>query len=47
MSKVHTPVYDCPLGGDPREDCADCVYSADYHYEAGECVEREADDDND
>lgn len=32
---------DCPLGGDIANDCADCAYSCDYHYEDGECVARE------
>ena len=31
---------DCPLGGDITDDCADCAYSCDYHYENGECVRR-------
>jgi hypothetical protein len=33
----------CPLGGDITNDCADCVYGVDYHYdkELGECVERD------
>lgn len=30
----------CPLGGDITDDCADCVYSGDYHYVNGECVRR-------
>ena len=32
---------DCPLGGDTTDDCADCVYSCDYHCVNGECVKRE------
>ena len=32
---------ECPLGGDETNDCADCVYSGDYHFVNGECVERE------
>lgn len=32
---------DCPLGGDITNDCADCAYSCEYHYENGECVRRE------
>ncbi len=32
---------ECPLGGDISDDCADCFYSADYHYENGECVLRD------
>lgn len=39
-----TPVGDCPLGGDVQHDCLDCMYSADYHYEGGECVRREEED---
>ena len=31
---------DCPLGGDIENDCADCVYSCDYHYVNGGCIER-------
>lgn len=32
---------ECPLGGDITNDCADCIYSCDYHYENGECVLRD------
>lgn len=32
---------DCPLGGDIENDCADCIYSCEYHYCNGECVLRE------
>lgn len=33
---------DCPLGGDITNDCADCFYSWEYHYDpqTGECVLR-------
>lgn len=31
----------CPLGGDITDDCADCPYSCDYHYENCECVRRD------
>lgn len=31
---------DCPLGGDSTNDCEDCIYSIDYHYDNGECVMR-------
>jgi hypothetical protein len=31
----------CLLGGDTNNDCADCIYGADYHYVDGECVERD------
>lgn len=34
----------CPLDGDTENDCADCVYSGDYHFQNGECVERDDDD---
>ena len=38
------PEFDvqCPLDGDVTNDCADCVYSADFHFdpETGECVRR-------
>jgi hypothetical protein len=30
----------CPQGGDPSNDCADCVYSGDYYFVDGECVRR-------
>jgi len=32
---------DCPLGGDVANDCADCFYSGDYYFYAGECIRRE------
>jgi len=34
--------YLCPLGGDEHNDCKDCVYSGDYHFDkkTGECVVR-------
>lgn len=31
----------CPLGGDPENNCTDCIYSGDYHFVDGECVKRE------
>jgi len=33
---------ECPLGGDVANDCADCVYTPEYHYnkETGECEQR-------
>ena len=30
----------CPLGGDESDDCTDCTYGCDYHFENGECVPR-------
>lgn len=36
-----TPLTDCPLGENPVDDCKACPYSADYHYEGGECVPRD------
>lgn len=30
----------CPLGGDTANDCADCAYAGDYHFQNGECVRR-------
>jgi len=32
----------CPLGGDTKNDCECCVYSAEYHYnkKTGECEQR-------
>lgn len=32
--------FECPLGGDETNDCADCVYGGEYHLIDGECVER-------
>ena len=32
---------ECPNGGDIENDCADCIYSCDYHFVDGECVKRE------
>ena len=31
---------ECPEGGDIENDCADCVYSAEYHFVDGECKKR-------
>lgn len=31
---------ECPLDGDEADDCADCVYSLDYHFVDGKCVRR-------
>ncbi len=31
----------CPLGGDESNDCADCIYSLDFHFVNGECIERD------
>lgn len=31
----------CPLGGDPANNCADCIYSGEYYYKNGECIKRE------
>lgn len=33
---------ECPHGGDIANDCAECIYAGDYHYdpESGECVSR-------
>lgn len=30
----------CPFGGDENDDCKDCAYAAEYHFEDGECVRR-------
>ena len=32
----------CPLGGDIRNNCADCIYSIDfyYDYEERDCLRR-------
>ena len=37
-----TEGHDCPFGGDIANDCADCVYSVDYHYDYDEedCIAR-------
>ena len=34
---------DCPLGGDTANDCADCIYSSEYHFdpESGLCIKRD------
>lgn len=40
-SKVNEQWFKCPLGGDETDDCADCAYSADYHFVDGECVLRD------
>lgn len=34
-------LFECPLGGDETNDCADCAYAGDYHFVNGECVARE------
>jgi hypothetical protein len=52
VSAVHTKqqydeMNDCPLGGDIENDCADCVYSGDYRFQDGECVERDDDETED
>ena len=31
---------ECPLGGDETNDCADWIYSIDYHFADGKCVWR-------
>ena len=36
---------ECPLGGDETNDCADCIYSVDYHFVDGKCVKRHKQDD--
>ena len=46
MPKFKVVLYDCPLGEDPRNDCNGCMYSGDYHYEGGECVPREDEEDS-
>jgi hypothetical protein len=37
--------FECPLGGDETNDCAECVYGAEYHLVSGEsgivCTRRE------
>lgn len=33
-------MLNCPLGGDENDDCEGCIYSDDYHFVNGECVER-------
>jgi hypothetical protein len=35
----------CLLDGDIENDCADCIYAGDYHFQDGDCVER-GDDEN-
>ena len=39
---VYCDSDECPNGGDIENDCADCVCSAEYHYENGKCVLRAA-----
>lgn len=43
MSYKQLSFFDCPNGGDPADDCADCVYGSDYHFVSGECVRRSLD----
>ena len=33
---------ECPYGGDVANDCADCAYGGEFHYdeETDECVKR-------
>jgi hypothetical protein len=33
-------VLECPLGGDETNDCESCVYSGEYSFFDGECIER-------
>lgn len=33
----------CPEGGDTANDCADCIYSDEYHCVNGDCVLRSYD----
>lgn len=45
MNAYHgTAAHECPLGGDIENDCADCAYAGDYHYdyEKRDCVLRDA-----
>ena len=37
---------ECPLGGDETNDCADCIYSIEYHFADGKCVKRDKQDDS-
>lgn len=32
--------HKCPLGGNTENDCTDCAYAGDYHYDpvSGKCV---------
>ena len=41
MSVKSTEEFECPLGGDETNDCADCIYAGDFHFVKGECVKRE------
>ena len=36
----------CPLDGDTENDCADCVYAGDYHFQDGDCVQRGDEEEN-
>lgn len=37
---------ECPLGGDTANNCADCIYSGDFHFENGDCVSRKESNSN-
>lgn len=32
----------CPWGGDPMNNCRDCVYSSEYEFDGQECVKRKS-----
>lgn len=39
-----TVQHKCPLGGNIENDCADCAYAGDYHYDYAkqDCVLRDS-----
>lgn len=42
-AKVWLPIISqnqCPFDGDVSNDCADCIYSCEYHFIDGDCVRR-------
>jgi len=43
--KIIKEENNCPLGGDTKNNCADCVYSGDYEYKNGECLRRKTEKD--
>jgi hypothetical protein len=49
MNEKYNSEDDCPHGGDVENDCLDCVYSGEYHYDpiSVDCVPRDTILDND
>lgn len=43
VSELVLPLWaQCPMGGDPTDDCADCVYAGEFRFdsEEKECIPR-------